>query len=142
MDIPYLSEFNQSHHHPSRMGNIIFSIYPVATGSDPRFISAATTPTLEISTCRLETTPLTVSLEVATILQIVHGAAMCILAVFQFMRQSLQMYGVTKRWQLNRYMNLLVQQGILSFFAYVLVPIPFRILYCHSSRHQTDYQPN
>lgn len=57
--------------------------------------------------------------EVTSILQIMHGAAMCILSTAQFVRQSLQMYHVTKRWQLNQYMNLLVSQGILYFTVYV-----------------------
>ena len=46
---------------------------------------------------------------------------MCILAIIQFVRQSLQMYRVTKQWQLSKYMNLLVKQGIFYFFVYVLV---------------------
>lgn len=29
------------------------------------------------------------------------------------------MYRVTKQWQINRYMNILVKQGILYFFVYV-----------------------
>ncbi|KAG8219165.1 hypothetical protein J3R82DRAFT_4934 [Butyriboletus roseoflavus] len=49
-----------------------------------------------------------------------HAAAMCILAIAQFVRQLLQMYRVTKGWQLNRYMNLLVQQGILYFLGIFL----------------------
>ncbi|KAI9570973.1 hypothetical protein HD554DRAFT_288472 [Boletus coccyginus] len=42
---------------------------------------------------------------------------MLFLVIFQFVQQSLQMYSVTKQWQINRYMNLLVKQGILYFFA-------------------------
>ena len=43
------------------------------------------------------------------------------LAIFQFLRQSFHMYRATKQWQLNRYMGLLVKQGILYFIAYVPV---------------------
>jgi hypothetical protein len=56
---------------------------------------------------------------VVSILQMTHAAAMCILAIAQFVRQSLQMRRATKVWQLNRYMNLLVKQGILYFLGYV-----------------------
>ncbi|KAF8124714.1 hypothetical protein EV363DRAFT_1435185 [Boletus edulis] len=47
----------------------------------------------------------------------------CMLAIIQFVRQSLQMYRVTKQWQLNQYMHLLVKQGVFYFLAYVSVPI-------------------
>ena len=57
--------------------------------------------------------------QVGAILQIAHGAATCILVAVEFVRQSLQMYRVTKQWQLNRYMNLLAKQAILYFFVYV-----------------------
>ena len=46
---------------------------------------------------------------------------MCILAIVQFLRQLLQMYRMTKQWQINHYMSLLVKQGILYYLAYVLV---------------------
>ena len=56
-------------------------------------------------------------MEVADILQITHGAAVCILGIVQFVMQSLQMYRATRQWQPNRYMVLLVREGILYFFA-------------------------
>ena len=56
---------------------------------------------------------------VAAILGITHSAVVCTFVIVQFVRQSVQMYRVTKQWQLNRYMTLLVQQGIFYFFAYV-----------------------
>ena len=62
-------------------------------------------------------------IEVADILQIIHGAAVCILGIVQFVIQSRQMYRVTRQWQPNRYMVLLVREGILYFFAYVLFPL-------------------
>ena len=40
---------------------------------------------------------------------------MCILVIAQLMKQLLQMYSVNKQWQLNRYMKLLVREGILYF---------------------------
>lgn len=63
--------------------------------------------------------------KVVSILQMTHAVAMCILAIAQFVRQSLQMRRVTRGWQLNRYMNLLVQQGILYFSGYVPLPLSF-----------------
>ncbi|KAF8553933.1 hypothetical protein OG21DRAFT_1603838 [Imleria badia] len=58
--------------------------------------------------------------KVATIFQIIHGATLCILAIVQSVRQSLQMYRATKQWQLDQYMSLLVRQGVLYFFAVFL----------------------
>ena len=45
---------------------------------------------------------------------------MCLLVAFQFIKQSLQIDNVTKEFQLNRYMNLLVREGMLYFLTYVL----------------------
>ena len=64
-------------------------------------------------------------MEVADILQIMHGAAVCILGTVRFVIQSRQMYRVTRQWQPNQYMVLLVREGILYFFAYVLFPPAF-----------------
>ncbi|KAG9315344.1 hypothetical protein JVU11DRAFT_4487 [Chiua virens] len=54
---------------------------------------------------------------------IIFGATLCVLAVVQFVRQSFQMYRVTKQWQLNRYINALVKQGIVYFFAFLLLNV-------------------
>ncbi|KAI9567798.1 hypothetical protein HD554DRAFT_2263343 [Boletus coccyginus] len=54
---------------------------------------------------------------VSTTLQIIEGAALLSLVIFHFVRELLQMYRATKRWQLDRYMNLFVKQGFLYFLA-------------------------
>ncbi|KAF8135150.1 hypothetical protein EV363DRAFT_1582330 [Boletus edulis] len=48
--------------------------------------------------------------------QALNGIAMCVFVIVRFVRQSLQLYRTTKRLQFNRYMTLLVRQGILYFF--------------------------
>lgn len=58
---------------------------------------------------------------VSSITQLIHAAVMCMLVIIQFIRQSVQMYKATKQWQLNRFVNLLVMEGVLYFFAYVLI---------------------
>lgn len=60
-------------------------------------------------------------LEMAQIVQITLGATMCLLVAVQFIRESLQIYKVTKRFQVNRYMNLLAREGMIYFLAYVHV---------------------
>ena len=67
-----------------------------------------------VSYCKVGTSPV-IWTYVTTISQITLGATMCILVIVQFMRQSLQMYSVNKQWQLNRYIKLLVREGILYF---------------------------
>ena len=87
-------------------------------------------PTVDItqipgySSCTMQPIPL-IWMEVAGILQITHGAAVCVLGIVQLVIQSLQMYRMTRQWQPNRYMVLLVREGILYFFAYVLFPPAF-----------------
>ncbi|KAF8416684.1 hypothetical protein L210DRAFT_2520132 [Boletus edulis BED1] len=51
------------------------------------------------------------------------AAVLVILAVTQTLRQSVGMYKATKQWQLNRYMQLLVRDGIFYFVMNVLFQI-------------------
>ena len=74
---------------------------------------------LDFSVCWVDPTSY-IWAKVTSIIQMVNGAAVCILAIAQFVKQSLQMYRVTRRWQLNQYMGLLAKQGILYFLAWVL----------------------
>jgi hypothetical protein len=82
---------------------------------------AATTQILDFSVCVVGPTS-QIWTKLATYVQIMHATAVCILALVQFVRQSLQMYRVTKQWQINRYMGLLVREGILYFLVYVPIP--------------------
>ena len=57
------------------------------------------------------------------------GAMLLILAVTQTLKQSVNMYKATKKWELNRYMERLVKDGILYFLVYVLpLSFPFVIV--------------
>ncbi|KAF8119664.1 hypothetical protein EV363DRAFT_1196382 [Boletus edulis] len=51
--------------------------------------------------------------------RLVLGALLAILAVFQTLKQSFEMYKATKQWQPNRYMQKLVKDGIFYFIVYV-----------------------
>ena len=59
--------------------------------------------------------------EIIDAAQIALGALMCLLVIIQFIKESLQMYKATKHFRLNRYMNLLVREGMVYFVAYVHV---------------------
>ncbi|KAF8554013.1 hypothetical protein OG21DRAFT_1497329 [Imleria badia] len=99
------------------------TVLPTATAL-VGYVTAATFQILDFSYCIVSPTPrLWTTVITVPSLQITHSAAVCMLAIVQFVRQSLQIYYATKQWQLNRYMSLLVQQGILYFLAYV--PVSF-----------------
>ena len=56
-----------------------------------------------------------------TIAQTTLGTLMCLLAIIRFIRESLQMYKVTKRFEISRYLSLLTRDGMAYFLAYVHV---------------------
>ena len=88
------------------------------THYDPTLpLTAPVVKILDASYCLAISTP--VWSNEAIVLQITHAAVICVLAIIQFVRLSFQMYRATKQWHINQYMSLLVQQGILYFFAYV-----------------------
>ena len=59
--------------------------------------------------------------EAGTVVQIALGVLTSLLVAIEFIRQSLQMYRVTKRFELSHYMNLLMREGMFYFLAYVHV---------------------
>ena len=84
---------------------------------------AVTNQVLDASYCVLQP-GLTVYLEMAiVVVQMILGVFMCLLVAIQFIKELLQMYKATKRFQLNRYMNLLAREGTIYFAAYVWIPI-------------------
>ena len=82
---------------------------------------AVTVQALDFSFCVVQPTSL-IWTQVAVVSQITHASAICMLALVRFVSQSFHMYGMTKQWQINRYMGLLVRQGILYFLVYVPIP--------------------
>lgn len=58
----------------------------------------------------------------------VLSATLMILAVFQTLKQSVEIYKATKQWHPNRYMQQLGRDGILYFLAYVPHIRPHRSL--------------
>ncbi|KAG9310135.1 hypothetical protein JVU11DRAFT_9750 [Chiua virens] len=51
------------------------------------------------------------------------STTLLILAIVQTLKESLDMYKVTNSWQLNRYMKLLVRDGILYFVTHLVYDI-------------------
>lgn len=59
------------------------------------------------------------------------GAILLVLAVTQTLKQSIHMYKAKKAWQLNRYIERLVKDGILYFLLYVSVSPSLFSICCH-----------
>lgn len=78
--------------------------------------TASTTPTLGFSICVV---PPNIGIRVVDGVQLTLALIMFLLVVVQFVKESLQMYKATNRYQLNPYMNLLVREEMLYFLAYV-----------------------
>ncbi|KAF8547628.1 hypothetical protein OG21DRAFT_1517176, partial [Imleria badia] len=98
---------------------LISSLFGAAIYSNPRIIPVDTIQILDFSLCIWQN-HLPSASTVVSILQITYDTAMCIFAIAQFVRQSLQMYRVTKQWKLNHYMDFLVKQSILYFVYFFL----------------------
>ncbi|KAF8126715.1 hypothetical protein EV363DRAFT_1173759 [Boletus edulis] len=73
--------------------------------------------------------------------RLVLSGALVILAVFQTLKQSFEMYKATKQWQPNRYMQKLVADGILYFFVYVPITLILRRLLTLPP-HNENVRPN
>ena len=76
---------------------------------------------LNYSICEFQIVVLFSVILLQTAAQVILGTLMCLLAVIQSIRESLQMYRVTKRFEISRYLSLLTRDGILYFLAYVHV---------------------
>ncbi|KAH0831393.1 hypothetical protein J3R83DRAFT_14058 [Lanmaoa asiatica] len=81
---------------------------------------------LDFTYCSYSFTMTSSSTTYRAIPRIVFGAALVILAVIPTLIQSVEMYRLTKRWQTNRTMKLLVREGVLYFVLYVSL-----VLFCH-----------
>ncbi|KAH0831315.1 hypothetical protein J3R83DRAFT_13961 [Lanmaoa asiatica] len=55
--------------------------------------------------------------------RLILAALMFILAVARFCTESFQTYKATRQWQVNKYLNLLVKEGVLYFLSYVTSPL-------------------
>ena len=79
---------------------------------------ATTAQVLDFSFCVAQPFPGTWA-EIVDSVQIALGALMCLLVAVHFVKESLQMYRATKRFQLSHYTNHLVREGMLYFLMYV-----------------------
>ena len=90
--------------------------------------TANTVQLLDFSFCVIQVSGSSLLGKVLDVVQIALGALMCLFVIIKFVKESLQMYKVTKRWELNRYMKLLVREGMFYFLTCVHAFV-FRLLH-------------
>ncbi|KAF8558596.1 hypothetical protein OG21DRAFT_1481290 [Imleria badia] len=82
---------------------------------------------LNFSFCLVEFEASPIWADVRNSLQFVLAAVMWLLVIAKFIRNSYQMYKMTKEWRISRYLNLFAREGMLYFLAVLLFGI-FNIL--------------
>ncbi|KAF8126736.1 hypothetical protein EV363DRAFT_562203 [Boletus edulis] len=100
--------------------NIISVVLGGIYNNPNTYLSVTLVQFLDFSFCKdlFIDTPATLPVYRATP-RLVLSAALVILAVFQTLKQSFEMYKATKQWQPNQYMQKLVGDGILYFIVNV-----------------------
>ncbi|KAF8123688.1 hypothetical protein EV363DRAFT_1228376 [Boletus edulis] len=98
---------------------LVLLIVNASVYSDPTYIIASVTQLLDFMVCSFTLTTQTWNIAAVTI-QCILGTFLCILVVAKFMRESLQMHQTTGKWQMNRYLRLLLRDGFLYFLISLL----------------------
>jgi len=87
--------------------------------SDPTYVIASVSQFLDSTVCVFVFTTQTWNIASATI-QSTLSTFLCILVVAKFVRESLQMHRMTRKWEINRYLNLLIRDGFVYFVITIL----------------------
>jgi hypothetical protein len=113
---------------------IIVSVFWEVMYNNPnRTLSVTVVQVLNFRYCSYSSTT-TPSATYRGIPRFVLGTALLILAVIPTFKQSIEMYKLTKRWQTNRSMELLLREGAVYFVVCVsLVPL------CHICVHRSHF---
>ena len=91
-------------------------VHPWISYETPLTVSAG--PLLDITVCNLSYSTERWN-NAATIVQFILGTVLCTLVITQLVRYSLQMHRTARKWQLNKYISLLIREGLLYFLVYV-----------------------
>ena len=99
--------------------------HPGCPSSRPPFTQVTIVQLMDFSVCSTTASNIPFMLDVYEALpRFILGAMLLILAVTQTLKQSVNMYKATKRWQPNRYMQRLAKDGIIYFLVYVSASPP------------------
>jgi hypothetical protein len=103
---------------------VIISIIFTAVFNTRTYLTVAIIQVMGFSSCNAGWKNVPFMLKVYQVIpRFILGAMLLILAVTQTLKQSVNMYKAKKEWQLNRYMERLVKDGILYFLVNVLLNI-------------------
>ena len=83
-----------------------------------KFPAAATVQIFDLTVCNITPYPTWWS-NAFTMIQFILATVSLALVIIQSAKEALQMYQVTRKWQLNRYMEILLRDCVLYFFVYV-----------------------
>ena len=90
-------------------------------------------PDFSVCSALFINTPSQIDLSI-TIPRVILGITFLILAFIPTLKQLVEMYRATKQWQPNKYMQLLMREGILYFLVYVSFPaFSIPLITIHSS---------
>jgi len=103
----------------SYLGEIIPSTISIIFYSYPKNFAMIVNQILDIPFCSLSA--ISGSLYKASNLsQLVHAVVMYTLVIIQFTIRSVEMYRATKKWRIGPFINLLVMEGMVYFFAILM----------------------
>ena len=118
----------------------------VAVHLPPLFPPVSIVQVANFSVCKSSINKLTALIHFyASIPRFVLGVILLILAVIPALKESVDIYKVTKRWQSNQYMQRVMRDGIIYFLMYVF-PFPslssFTCIPYHTCTHLTLEYPH
>ncbi|KAF9231089.1 hypothetical protein BU15DRAFT_82847 [Melanogaster broomeanus] len=97
---------------------VVLLVVSVVLEGNPKTDLLVTNPeVLDVSFCVVDHISRSRIVAYIFIPRLIFGGFLYILALTQFVRQSLEMHRAIQRWRSNRYMELLVRQSIIYFIA-------------------------
>ncbi|KAF8126809.1 hypothetical protein EV363DRAFT_1173849 [Boletus edulis] len=87
--------------------------------SDPKYVAVSIGRLPDITVCGVPLGTQTWNI-VSEVMQGILSTVLCSLVVVRFVRESVQIYRATDKWQPNRYLTLIVKDGLLYYFSALL----------------------
>jgi len=96
------------------IAEVVILIVSISIYSDPKYAPVTIVPLLNHIVCTITFTTQAWN-KASAIAQFTYGAILCSLMVGKFARDLLQSHQGTRKWHFNRYITLLVRDGVLYF---------------------------
>ncbi|KAF8551869.1 hypothetical protein OG21DRAFT_221595 [Imleria badia] len=101
------------------MTQVVMLIVGNSFYSSPKYATVSVVQMLDGKVCNVTFSTETWNIACITV-QLILGTVMCILVIARFVRELLHIHQATRKWHLNRYLSLLVRDG-LAYFLITLV---------------------